>query len=50
VKFTSCIGCGPNSAIGNLRNGDQVNVETIANKILTATTLGNSAVTVTFVG
>ncbi|MDE3199270.1 MAG: hypothetical protein KGN84_23175 [Acidobacteriota bacterium] len=50
VQFTSCIGCGPSNAFGNPQNGDRVNVENTSNKVLTATTLGSSAVTVTFIG
>lgn len=50
VKFTSCIGCGPNGAIGNSQTGDTVNVETTGNKILTSVALGNFAATVNFIG
>jgi hypothetical protein len=50
VKFTSCIGCGPNGAIGNAQTGDTVNVETSGNKVLTSVALGNFAATVNFIG
>jgi|HubBroStandDraft_6_1064221.scaffolds.fasta_scaffold221224_2 hypothetical protein len=50
VKFTSAIGCGANSAVGNPQNGDTANVETVNGKVITAVKLGNDTVEIDFIG
>jgi hypothetical protein len=50
VTFTSALACGPNNATTNPAAGDILNVETAANKVLTATSVGTDTCTVSFIG
>ena len=50
VNFTRAIGCGAEDAVANPATGDVVNVETSSGKQITAVTLGNETVTISFTG
>jgi len=54
VQFTAALGCGADGVtVGNPQNGDNWNIVDNSQNppvTLTATTLGNTAVTVTFTG
>jgi hypothetical protein len=50
VVFTSAIGCGTGSALGNPQNGDTANIEDASGKVLTSVKVGNYTATIDFIG